>query len=318
MIERIVFMGTPDFSIPALNALSAQYKISAVYTQPDRPVGRGLQLAASPVKERALELKIPVYQPEKLTASGEFEKLAALKPDVIVVVAYGQILKLNVLALPRLGCINIHSSLLPRWRGAAPIHWALLEGDAETGVTTMRMDSGLDTGDILLQAKTKIQSDEKIGPLHDRLSQLGAELIVKTLQELDAGTANPIKQNTALATHASKITKEMGSLNTHEEPAEKLLRRIRALNPWPGTWINIRGVGRLKVLEAGLRADIQSSAPGQIFERAGMLMLSSTEGSLELQRLQWEGKKPIGPVEFLNGLKGRGQTLPLQLDSKPA
>jgi methionyl-tRNA formyltransferase len=316
MIKRIVFMGTPDFATPALKALADRYEIAAVYTQPDKPVGRGLQLAASPVKLEAQARGIPVHQPLKLSAPGEYEKLAELKPDALVVVAYGQILKSNVLSLPRLGCINIHSSLLPRWRGAAPIHWALLSGDAETGVTTMRMDAGLDTGDMLLQSNTAIAETDTLQSLHNRLALQGAELIIKTIEGLDSGTLKPTPQESAGVTYAVKITKEMGFLNPQAEDAHALARRVRTLNPWPGTWITLQGQGRLKIIAAQVRADVQGPVESQIFERSGMVLLSSRSGCLELQRLQWEGKSPIGPVEFLNGIKGRGQTLPLRLESK--
>ena len=174
---RVVFMGTPEFAVKALDGIAREHQVLGVYTQPDKPSGRGLGVTASAVKKRTLDLGLPVYQPEKLSLPGEFEKLAALKPDIIVVVAYGQILKKNVLELPRLGCINIHSSLLPRWRGAAPIQWAILGGDPESGVSTMRLVEKLDAGDVLMQAQTPISDADTAGSLHDRLAVMGAELI---------------------------------------------------------------------------------------------------------------------------------------------
>src|SRR4051812_12654614 len=231
---RAVFMGTPDFAVPALEAVARCTELVGVYSQEDKPVGRGLELRAPPVKLKALELGAPVFQPARLSAPGEFEKLQALRPDVIVVVAYGQILRRNVLDLPRLGCVNIHSSLLPRWRGAAPIQWAVLEGDAESGVSTMKLVENLDAGDVLLQARTSLASDETAGSLHDRLSAMGAELIVPTLNGLADGALKGFAQDESAVTYASKLTKEMEWLNPAES-AIVLDRRVRALSPWPGT-----------------------------------------------------------------------------------
>jgi methionyl-tRNA formyltransferase len=273
-------------------------------------VGRGLDLKPPPVKAKALELGFPVRQPEKLSLPGEFEKLAALKPDVIVVVAYGQILRKNVLELPRLGCINIHSSLLPRWRGAAPIQWAILGGDSETGVSTMHLVEKLDAGDVLLQKKTSIAADETAGTLHDRLARMGAELILPTLEGLEKGTLQGQKQDESRVTYASKLTKEMEWLDT-QESAEVLDRKIRALSPWPGTSVSVDGQ-RLKIKKAKLRADFSGTA-GTIYERNGMLLLGTSRGSLELQGVQWEGKKEVDAAGFLNGLRGKGQSLPIHV-----
>jgi methionyl-tRNA formyltransferase len=317
MIERVVFMGTPTFAVPALRAISEKYRVVGVYTQPDKPVGRGLELTASPVKKLALELGIPVSQPEKLSAPGEFEKLQALAPDVIVVAAYGQILKKSVLDLPKYGCLNIHSSLLPRWRGAAPIHWAILAGDPETGITTMKMAEGLDTGNILLQEATPVKSDDTGETLHDRLASIGGPLIVETLSKLSAGALAERVQDESKVTYAKKLTKELGML-WGDEDAQTLARKVRALNPWPGTWITTEKHGRLKVLEAQAWGDLSGAAPGQLVEKNGMILMGASKGALQLKRVQWEGKSPIGAVQFLNGLKGRGQRLPIQLSSKPA
>lgn len=308
---RVVFMGTPEFAVPALEAVQSAFSVVGIYTQPDKPVGRGLEMRASPVKKKALEFGIPVSQPEKLSLPGEFELLQALKPDVIVVVAYGQILRKNVLELPRLGCVNIHSSLLPRWRGAAPIQWAILGGDAESGVTTMKLVEKLDAGDILMQETTTLSADETAGSLHDRLAQIGARLIVPTLQGLADGSLKGQAQNESQVTYASKLTKEMETLDS-AETAAVLDRRVRALNPWPGTSLSVGGQ-RLKVKKAKLRADIKGNE-GKLFERAGMLLLGTSDGALELLSLQWEGKKEVDVAGFLNGLRGRGQTLPIQVD----
>lgn len=325
---RVVFMGTPEFAVPALEAIHGEgrdagrprHEIVAVYTQPDRPVGRGLELRASPVKARALALGLPVAQPEKLTLPGEFEKLQALQPDVIVVVAYGQILRRNVLELPRYGCVNIHSSLLPRWRGAAPIQWAILGGDAESGVSTMRLVEKLDAGDVLLQARTPISAADTAGALHDRLMGLGAALILPTLQGLQDGTLKGQPQDESKVTYASKLTKEMEALDAREGAAV-LDRRVRALNPWPGTSVWIADGSptgaRLKV-KRGVPHPALTGHAGELYERSGMLLFGTSEGALELQLVQWDGKKEVDAAGFLNGLRGRGQALPLRTAAPPS
>jgi len=319
MMLRVVFMGTPDFAVPALEAIHAhsdRFQIVGVYSQADKQVGRGLEFRPTPVKAKAIQLGLPVFQPEKLSTPEEFDRIKSLQPDVIVVVAYGKILRKNLLELPRLGCINIHSSLLPRWRGAAPIQWAILEGDLQTGVTTMKLLEELDAGDILLQKTTPIDSQEIAGSLHDRLAQMGAELIVPTLEGLALGQLQGTPQDSDQVTFASKLTKEMEWIDPSEE-AMVLDRRVRALNPWPGTslWIGEgtedSGKGqRLKVKKVRLHPAIMGK-PGHIFEKAGMLLLGTAKGSLELLLVQWEGKKEVDSAGFLNGLKGRGQSLPL-------
>lgn len=309
---RIVFMGTPTFSVPALRSIHAQHDIIAVYTQPDRPVGRGLEVRASPVKEAALSMGLEVRQPEKLSLPGEYEKLAELRPDVIVVVAYGQILKQNVLDLPKITCVNIHSSLLPRWRGAAPIHHAMLAGDAVTGVTTMKMVKELDAGDIYEQAETRIGIDEFVGDLHDRLAEMGGKLILSTLEGLREGKIQGRPQNPTEVTYANKLTKEMEALDPIF-PAADLDRRVRALNPWPGTSLFFENGERLKVKAAKARSI--SATQGELVERAGMLLLGTREGALELLRVQPEGKKEMDAASFLNGLRGRGIALPLRVRS---
>lgn len=309
-------MGTPHFSLPAFEKIHAVHEIVAVYTQPDRPVGRGLEVRFSPVKEKALAFGLPVFQPEKLTAAGEYEKLAALAPDVIVVVAYGQILRQNVLDLPSIACINIHSSLLPRWRGAAPIHHAVLAGDAVTGVTTMKMVRELDAGDIYEQTETKIGARESVGELHDRLAVMGGELILSTIEKLSAGTLVGLAQDPSRVTVAHKLTKEMEALDP-TLPAVDLDRRVRALNPWPGTsfWIEIgEKRERIKVRQTAPHSTLSGNL-GKLEERAGMLVLGTAQGALEIQKLQPEGKKEMDAASFLNGLRGRGIVLPLQVRS---
>ena len=310
MIQRVVFMGTPEFAVPCLEKLHSQYSVVGVYTQPDKPLGRGLEWSASPVKKKAVALGIPVFQPEKLSLPGEYEKLQSLRPDVIVVAAYGQILKQNVLDLPRLGCVNVHSSLLPRWRGAAPIQWAILGGDRETGITTMKMVAKLDAGDILLEKKTLIDAHETAQTLHDRLAAFGAEMMIPTLEGLDTGTLKARPQDESGVTVATKLTKDMEWLDPLTDTAETLDRRIRALNPWPGTRILLGE--RLKIKKAQVRQDIQGR-PGDVFERAGMVLLGCKDGSLELLQVQWDGKKEVDAAGFLNGLRGRKQELPLRV-----
>ncbi len=308
---KVVFMGTPEFAVGALEAVHREHQVVAVYTQADKPVGRGLELKPTPVKAKALELGIPVFQPDKLNDPAEFERLRALAPDVIVVVAYGKILRRNLLELPRLGCVNIHSSLLPRWRGAAPIQWAILGGDTISGVTTMKLVEELDAGDILMQAETQVSPDETAGTLHDRLAAMGAELIGPTLRGLADGSIVPRAQDAEKVTYASKLTKEMEKVEPAES-AEVLDRRIRALNPWPGTSVWIAGQ-RLKIKRARPRTEVSGRA-GEIFEHAGGLYLGTIRGALELLGVQWDGKKEVDGPGFVNGLKGRGQTLPLKVD----
>lgn len=309
---RVVFMGTPQFAVPSLEKIAEKYRVVGVYTQPDRPVGRGMELAFSPVKKKAIELGLPIFQPEKLSQAGEFEKLAELCPDVIVVVAYGQILKRNVLELPRLGCINVHSSLLPRWRGAAPIQAALLAGDEESGVTTMRLVEKLDAGDILLQEKTKILSTDTAGTLHDRLMEIGSRLIVQTLSDLEAGMISPMAQEETRVTYAGKLNKSMEAIDPSCSAVE-LDRRIRALLPWPGSSLRVENLGRVKIKSVVLQPTIQGQM-GYIFEQAGMLLLGcASGGALQLLRVQQEGRKEVDAAAFANGLKGSGIRLPLRV-----
>lgn len=317
---RVVFMGTPEFSVPTLERLAARHQVVGVFSQPDRPVGRGLTLTPTPVKKKAIELGIPVFQPEKASAEAAFTQLRLLMPDVIVVVAFGQLLKKNILELPRLGCLNIHSSLLPRWRGAAPIQRAILAGDSETGVTTMLMAEKLDAGPILLQRKTPIVPDDTAQTLHDRLAGIGADLILETLDALANGRLEPRVQDESLVTHAAKLGKELEWLDW-SQPAAALDHAVRALNPWPGTSVKVAFDGkpgadpsfeRLRIRRARPRADI-AGKPGELFERHGMVLLGTAQGSLECIELQWEGKKPVDSAGFLNGLKGKGRALPLRL-----
>ena len=230
---KIIFAGTPDFAASALSALiESEHDVVAVYTQPDRPAGRGRKLRASPVKELALKHDIPVLQPEKLKDAETHDVLRSFNADVMIVAAYGLILPQAVLDIPRLGCLNIHASLLPRWRGAAPIQRAIAAGDKESGITIMQMDAGLDTGDILLLSHCPINDNDNGGDLHDRLAEMGASSILEALKDIESGNTKPIKQDDALATYAHKLDKKEAIINW-KDSAENIERLIRAFNPWP-------------------------------------------------------------------------------------
>lgn len=304
---RVVFMGTPKFSVPTLHALASHHDVVGVYTQPDRPVGRGLELSRSPVKHAALELGIPVFQPERLSQPEEWERLKALAPEAIVVVAYGQILRDDVLSLPRLGCINIHASLLPRWRGAAPIQRAVLEGDSETGVCTMKMVRGLDAGDVLESIQIPILPNDTSSTLQDRLSAAGAPLILSTLEGLSRGILKGIPQDETRVTYAQKLTKDLEYLSPTLS-APEVSRRVRALYPWPGTclWLETPdGIKRLKIKEVGeVLSNRTTGAQSPSLEVASPLVLLTTKGAIELRRVQWDGKKEVDSVAFLSGARG--------------
>lgn len=296
---KLVFMGTPDFAVPCLTALQeAGHEIAAVFTQPDKPKGRGYALTPPPVKEKALSYGLPVYQPATVR-DGEAEALLReIGPDAVAVVAYGKILPPALLEIPRYGCINVHASLLPRHRGASPIQWAIVCGDEKTGVTTMQMAEGMDTGDILEQVETPIDPDETAESLHDRLSHMGAKLLVQTLQDLEAGTVTPIKQDEALATKAPLIRKEMGQMD-FAKTAGELHNLARGFYPWPGAYTTLGGK-RLKVLETRLAAG--DGAPGEVLCAEGRLTVACGEHTaLELVRVQLEGKKPMTAADLLRG-----------------
>lgn len=309
---RVVFMGTPEFSVPTLETLIRETDVLAVYSQPDRPVGRGLKLQPSPVKALALEHGIPVFTPERVSTPEEIERIRSLAPDFSVVVAYGQILKPEVIGIPKYGTINIHSSLLPRWRGAAPIQWAILSGDRETGVTTMMIAPKLDAGDMLLQESTVISDEDTAETLHDRLSSMGARLILPTLEGLRAGTVVPRVQDEARVTYAKKLIKEMEHLDWRGSVRQVDLQ-VRGLHPWPGTRIETESGLRIKI-KKGRPADVSlAGVAGTLQEHFGRLLLKCGEGVYEVLELQEEGKKSVTCGEFMNGMKGRGVTLPLSL-----
>jgi len=298
---NIVFAGTPAFAVPSLRALAAAgHVLAAVYTQPDRPAGRGRRTTEGAVKRAALELRLPVQQPSKMTAQTAAE-LRQLAPDVMVVVAYGLILPEAVLQVPRHGCINVHASLLPRWRGAAPIVRAIEAGDPITGITIMQVDAGLDTGDILAQRETPISEDDTAQALHDRLAELGAELLVQTLNTIATGTIAPLPQDHAAACYAAKIHKSEALLDW-AEPAQVLHRRIRAFNPWPVAYTHFRG-RVLRIWEVGpVEQPTQEAPPGTlvVVDRSE-IHVSTGAGTLPIRRLQLEGGKPLDVQAFVNG-----------------
>lgn len=298
---HIVFMGTPDFAVSALRALiEAGHSVDAVFTQPDRARGRGKQIQFSPVKEEALSHGIAVYQPVRLKAEPEYvEKLRELSPDVIVVVAFGQILQKEVLAIPRYGCVNIHASLLPKYRGAAPIQRVIIDGEAETGVTTMLMNEGLDTGAVLEMTRIAIAENETGGSLHDKLADLGGQLILSTLKGLEEGTIVP-KAQEGETCYASMLRKEEGMLDFNES-AERLERQIRGLNPWPSAYTKFSGK-TLKIWAAEVTAESEGLAPGTVkLSGKKELCVQTGDGMLRLTEVQLEGKKRMAVSDFLQG-----------------
>jgi methionyl-tRNA formyltransferase len=301
---RIVFMGTAELSCASLNALlkTPEFHLTAVVTQPDRPKGRDLKLQPSPVKTLALQAGLAVLQPERAKEEQFFGSLRALQPDLIAVAAYGQILPKRLLDLPRFGCLNVHTSLLPRYRGAAPIQWAILNDDPETGVTIMKMDEGLDTGDILAQERTRISAEDTSQSLHDRLAQIGARLLVRTIPDHVAGTIQPHPQPAEGATYARKITKEDGHINWNR-PARTIWNQVRGLLPWPGAFTLLPAQPRphlLKIWHAQV-ADLSGPA-GKVLQadKSGVL-IGCGEKALRVLELQREGARRLTPQQFLAG-----------------
>lgn len=295
---RIVFMGTPDFAVPSLQKLLDRGEtVCAVFTQPDKPKGRGHKLQAPPVKELALQYQIPVYQPATLRDEEPQKILSDLAPELIVVAAYGKLLPKAVLELPPYGCINVHGSLLPKYRGAAPIQWAVINGEQTTGVTTMYMGEGMDTGDMLLKKETPIGPEETAGELFDRLMFLGAELLGETLDALKAGTLRRVPQDEAQATKAPMLSKALSTLDFHR-PASELHNLIRGLNPWPCASAELGGK-RLKLLAS--RVVAEQGNPGEAAQRDGNLIVFCGENALQITELQTENGKRMGGGEYLRG-----------------
>ncbi len=299
-MHRLVFMGTPDFAVPALKALIASQQVVGVVTQPDRPAGRGRRLQAPPVKRVALAAGLPVYQPASLRPEAAAGPLRAWAPELIVVVAYGQILRPHILTLAPAGCLNLHASLLPRWRGASPIQHAILHGDVETGVCLMQLDQGLDTGPVYACATLPIGPGATAAGLHDALADLGAALLTKELEAILAGKLPARPQDDAQATYAPLIQKEDGRLDWRESTAA-LDRRLRAMTPWPGAFTTWRGQ-RLKIVQAVPgRVALPAGPPGLVVQHDGALFVLSGDGALRLQRLQLAGKRPVDAADFLRG-----------------
>jgi len=305
----VVFAGTPDFSVPALEAIAAsRHRLLAVYTQPDRRSGRGLKVEAGPVRRAAEARGIPVEQPATLKDPAAQAALAARHPDVMVVVAYGLILPQAVLDIPRLGCVNIHASLLPRWRGAAPIQRAIAAGDRETGITIMRMEAGLDTGPMLSQEVIEIAADETGGSLHDRLAVLGARMIVEALDRIEAGTARFVPQDDSRATYAGKLSKAEAILDWLQS-AEVLERQVRAFDPWPVAETKLDGT-QLRIWAAHAEAgDIRGAAGTVLAAEAGGIAVATGRGVLVLDRVQLPGKRPVAAAELARSRPLAGRVL---------
>ncbi|MCR5684654.1 MAG: methionyl-tRNA formyltransferase [Lachnospiraceae bacterium] len=299
---RVVFMGTPEIAAMVLGALtSSKHDVAAVVTQPDKPNARGNEIIFSPVKKLALEKNIPVLQPVKASAPESADEIASYEPDIIVVAAYGQILKENILELPKYRCINVHASLLPRYRGASPIQWAVINGEEYSGISIMYMEKGLDTGAVILAKRLKLALDETAGSLHDRLGELAGPVLLEAMDMIENGTADPVPQDESLATYVPVLKKSDGELDFNLTSAE-LERRIRGLNPWPGAYTCINKK-MIKLWKA-------EAAPNMGLEAGHMhtfdnkeLYVGTSDGSLRILELQLEGKKRMPAAEFLKGFR---------------
>ena len=299
---RIVFMGTPDFSVPTLEQLIRNHQVVGVVTQPDKRKGRGKAMAFPPVKEKALEYDIPVYQPVKVREPEFIEELKKMNPDIFVVVAFGQILTEEILNLPPYGCVNVHASLLPKYRGAAPIQWAVIDGEKETGVTTMYMAKGLDTGDMLDKVVVPIDPKETGESLHDKLSEAGGRLILETLTKLENGTAVRIPQNDAESCYAKMLTKELGEIDWNQSAAA-IERLIRGLNSWPSAYTHLDGK-TLKIWDADVEEGQADVAVGTVTEvKKDCFYVQTGDGRLKINEIQLQGKKRMAVQAFLLGYK---------------
>ena len=299
---RIVFMGTPEFAVPSLERLIADgHEICGVFTQPDKPKNRGMKLTPSPVKVAALAHEVPVYQPATLKNGEALEQLKALAPDLIAVAAYGKILPQDILDLPKLGCINVHSSLLPKYRGAAPIHWAILKGEEETGVTIMHMAAGLDTGDMILSKATPIDPDETVEQLHDRLAQMGAELLSEAVVRLADGTAPRIPQDDSLSCYAPMLSRELSPIDWNRTSKE-IHNQVRGLIPWPATSTTLGGVN-FKVYAVAETGEDTSVAPGTVLraDKKGLYVACGDGKVLRVEELQAEGGRRMKAADYLRG-----------------
>lgn len=299
---RIVFMGTPDFAVPSLKALlAAGHEIVGVFTQPDKPKNRGMKLAPSPVKVVAQEYQLPIFQPTTLKTDEAYDILVDLQPELIAVAAYGKILPKKILDLPVLGCINVHSSLLPRYRGAAPINWAILNGDQETGVTIMYMAEGLDTGDIISQQTTPIDSNETVESLHDRLAEIGAELLVKTVTAIGAGMATRTPQDDSLSSYASMLSRDLSPIDFNK-PAHQIHNQVRGLIPWPATSVEIGGI-TFKIFSVEETDESSEKPAGTVLgaDKKGINVVCGDGKVIRILELQAPGKKRMRAVDYLRG-----------------
>ena len=294
---RIAFMGTPDFAVPCLKALSRQHEIVGVFTQPDKPKGRKMVLTPPPVKVVAEEIGAPVFQPDSVRTDEALSLLKKLNPDLIAVVAYGKILPLEILDLPKYGCINVHASLLPRHRGASPIQWAIVCGDKETGVTTQVMAEGIDTGDILLQRKCDIFDTDNSQSLHDRLSVIGAEILIETIDGITKGDITPVPQTDDAANYAPIIKKEMAQIDFNET-ADMIISKIHGFDPWPCAYFYLCGK-RIKVYNA-VKSDLAGES-GTVLDSSGRLIIGCGDASVELTDIQQEGSKRMSAADMLRG-----------------
>lgn len=298
---KIVFMGTPEFAVPSLEALVKEgWELKLVVTQKDKPKGRGKKIQFTPVKEKALELGLEVFQPNSINSVESIEKISAINPDFIVVVAYGQILKKSILEIPKYGCYNVHASLLPKYRGAAPINWAIINGEKETGVTIMEMDEGLDTGDMVLSKAIPIQDDDDAISIHDKLSILGGKLIVEALNGIVAGKLEKIPQDHSLSSYASMLSKDMGRINWNRS-AESIINLIRGLKPWPSAYTDYKGE-KIKIHKASVTNEVKDGACGEIVEvNKNGIYVNTKDKKIVLEEIQFPNKRKMTVEEYLRG-----------------
>lgn len=298
---KIIFMGTPEFAVPTLGALfSKGYSIDLVITQKDKPKGRGKKLQYTPVKEKALELGLEVFQPDSINNPDSIEKIKNLNPDIIVVVAYGQILKKDILHIPKYGCYNVHASLLPKYRGAAPINWAIISGEKETGVTIMEMDEGLDTGDMILWKSIPITLEDDSITIHDRLAELGGELMSQAVLDIKKGEISKVLQDNSLSTYASMLNKQMGRINWNDK-GENILNLIRGLKPWPSAYTQYKDE-IVKIHKASLIDKLKEGNNGEIVKVHNFgLYVNTKDRTVVLEEIQFPGKKKMTVEEYLRG-----------------
>lgn len=299
---KVVYMGTPGFAVPTLQALiDSKHEVVGVFTQPDRPKGRGNHMVMPPVKELALEYHIPVYQPVRIKREASVNDLKALAPDIVVVAAFGQLLSQEVLDIPKYGCINVHGSLLPKYRGAAPIQWAVINNDVKTGVAIQQMALGMDEGDLLLKGELTLMPKETAGSLHDRLSEISGGLVLETLKRIELGALEPVPQNHEEATYVGKLDKNMGKIDW-SKTAKEIECLVRGLNPWPSAFTYLDGK-MLKIWDADVIREDSDAIPGTVLDTSKGLLISCGEEQLRVTSLQLQGKKRMDAKAFLNGFK---------------